>query len=97
MINYVVLSTFTDQGIRNAKDTVKRTEAFKEMAKKFGVTVKESFWTQGQYDIVTIVEAQDELSGTALNMNLGALGNIRTQTLRAFVADEMKQIIAKMA
>ena len=47
MINYVVLSTFTDQGIRNAKDTVKRMEAFKEMAKKFGVTVKETFWTQG--------------------------------------------------
>jgi uncharacterized protein with GYD domain len=97
MITYVVLASFTDQGIRNAKDTIKRADAFKEMAKKFGVTVKEIFWTQGRYDIVTIVEAQDELSATALNMNLGALGNIRTQTLRAFVADEMKQIITKMA
>jgi uncharacterized protein with GYD domain len=97
MITYVVLASFTDQGIRNAKDTIKRADAFKEMAKKFGVTVKEIFWTQGQYDIVTIVEAQDELSATALNMNLGALGNIHTQTLRAFVADEMKQVIAKMA
>ena len=97
MITYVVLASFTDQGIRNAKDTFKRADAFKEMAKKFGVTVKEIFWTQGRYDIVTIDEAQDELSATALNMNLGALGNIRTHTLRAFVADEMKQIIAKMA
>lgn len=97
MITYVVLSTFTDQGIRNLKDTMKRAEAFKEMAKKFGVTVKETFWTQGQYDIVTIVEAQDELSATALNLSLGALGNIRTQSLRAFAADDMKQIIAKMA
>ena len=67
MVTYVVLSTFTDQGIRNAKDTMKRAEAFKDMAKKVGVTVKEIFWTQGQYDIVTIVEAQDELSATALN------------------------------
>jgi len=97
MITYVVLSTFTDQGIRNLKDTMKRAEAFREMAKKFGVTVKETFWTQGQYDIVTIVEAQDELSATALNLSLGALGNIRTQSLRAFAADDMKQIIAKMA
>jgi uncharacterized protein with GYD domain len=97
MITYVVLASFTDQGIRNAKDTMKRADAFKEMAKKFGVTVKQIFWTQGKYDIVTITEAPDDISGTALNMSLCALGNVRTQTLRAFSADEMKQIIAKMA
>ena len=96
MITYVVLVNFSDQGIRNAKDTVKRMEAFKEMAKKFGVTVREFFWTQGQYDMVAITEAPDEVSGTALNMSLCALGNVRTQTLRAFSANEMKQIIAKM-
>jgi len=87
---------FTDQGIRNAKDTLKRADAFKEMAKKFGVTVREMFWTQGLHDIVVITEAPDEASGTALNMSLCALGNVRTQTLRAFSANEMKQIIAKM-
>jgi uncharacterized protein with GYD domain len=97
MVTYVVLTNFTDQGIRTARDTMKRTEAFKNMAKKFGVTVREFFWTQGQYDIVAITEAPDEVSGTALNMSLCALGNVRTQTLRAFSADEMKQIIAKMA
>jgi len=96
MITYVALVKFTDQGIRNAKDTMKRADAFKDMAKKFGVTVKENFWTQGQYDIVTLIEAPDEVSGTALNMSLCALGNVRTQTLRAFSANEMKQIIAKM-
>jgi uncharacterized protein with GYD domain len=96
MITYVVLASFTDQGIRNAKDTMKRAEAFKDMAKKFGVTVREIFWTQGQYDIVTITEAPDELSATALNLSLCALGNIRTQSLRAFSAVEMKAIIGKM-
>jgi uncharacterized protein with GYD domain len=96
MITYVVLVNFTDQGIRTAKDTVQRTEGFKDMAKKFGVTVREVFWTQGQYDIVAITEAPDEISGTALNMSLCALGNVRTQTLRAFSAAEMTQIIAKM-
>lgn len=96
MMTYVVLTNFTDQGIRTAKDIVKRTEAFKDMAKKFGVTVREFFWTQGQYDIVAITEAPDEISGTALNMSLCALGNVRTQTLRAFSADEMKQVVAKM-
>ena len=96
MITYAVLVNFTDQGIRNAKDTLKRADAFKEMAKKFGVTVREMFWTQGLHDIVVITEAPDEASGTALNMSLCALGNVRTQTLLAFSADEMKQIIAKM-
>jgi uncharacterized protein with GYD domain len=96
MITYVVLVNFTDQGIRNAKDTLKRADAFKEMAKKFGVTVREMFWTQGLHDIAVITEAPDEASGTALNMSLCALGNVRTQTIRAFSANEMKQIIAKM-
>jgi uncharacterized protein with GYD domain len=97
MITYVVLANFTDQGIRTAKDTMKRADAFKEMAKKFGVTVREILWTQGQYDIVVITEAPDDLSGTALNLSLCALGNIRTQSMRAFMPDEMKSIIGKMA
>ena len=97
MITYVVLANFTDQGIRNAKDTIKRTEAFKDMAKKFGVTVREIFWTQGQYDIVVITEAPDDISGTALNLSLCALGNVRTQSLRAFSGTEMKAILAKVA
>ena len=75
---------------------MKRAEAFKDMAKKFGVTVREIFWTQGQYDIVTITEAPARTSATALNLSLCALGNIRTQSLRAFSAAEMKAIIGKM-
>ena len=53
MVTYVVLAKFTDQGIRNAKDSPKRADAFKEMAKTFGVTVKDIVWTQGRYDVVT--------------------------------------------
>ena len=57
MVTYIVLTKFTDQGIRDAKDSPKRADAFKQMAKTFGMTVKDIFWTQGRYDIVTIVEA----------------------------------------
>ena len=96
MVTYVVLANFTDQGIRNAKDSPKRAEAFKEMAKTFGVTVKDLFWTQGQYDIITIVETPDEFSVMALNLSLGALGNIRTKSMRAFSAADMKEIVGKM-
>ena len=96
MVTYVVLGNFTDQGIRNVKDSPKRAEAFKEMAKTFGVTVKEIVWTQGRYDIVTVLEAPDEAAAMSLGLSLGALGNVRTETLRAFSAADMKNIVGKM-
>ncbi len=96
MVAYVVLANFTEQGIRNAKESPRRADAFKEMAKTFGVTVKELVWTQGRYDLVTIVEAPDEPSVMALELTLGALGNVRTETLRAFSAAEMTNIVGKM-
>ena len=97
MPTYVTLASFTEQGVRNAKDTLKRAEACKEMAKKHGVTVTDIYWTQGRYDIVTITEASDDISATALSLSIGALGNIRTETLRAFSASDMETIIGKMA
>ena len=97
MPTYVTLGSFTEQGVRNAKDTLKRADAFKEMAKKHGVTVKDIYWTQGRYDIITITEASDDISATALSLSIGALGNIRTETLRAFSASDMETIIGKMA
>src|SRR6202021_994850 len=96
MVTYVVLANFTDQGIRTAKDSPKRADAFKQMAKTFGVTVKEIFWTQGRYDVVTILEAPDEASALSLNLSLGALGNVRTESLRAFTAAEMATAVGKM-
>ena len=96
MATYVVLGQFTDQGIRNVKDTAKRAEALKEMAKKSGATVKEFYWTLGQYDVVTVIDAPDDASLTGLLLSVGGLGNVRTQALRAFSADEMGRILRKM-
>jgi uncharacterized protein with GYD domain len=96
MITYVVLAKFTDQGIRSVKDSPKRADAFRQLAKTFGVTVKEIVWTMGRYDVVTIVEAPDENSAMSLNLSLGALGNVRTETLRAFSAAEMTTVVGKM-
>ncbi|MBB4365577.1 MULTISPECIES: GYD domain-containing protein [Bradyrhizobium] len=96
MVTYVVLSNFTDQGVRNVKDSPKRADAFKEMAKTFGVTVKEIVWTQGRYDVVTVLEAPDEAAAMSLSLSLSALGNVRTETLRAFSAADMTKIVGKM-
>jgi len=97
MATYIVLASFTDQGIRNVKETTKRADAVRSMAGKFGVTAKEFFWTLGSYDVVAIFEAPDDASMTALGLALGAGGNVRTQTLRAFSRDEMNGVLAKLA
>ena len=66
MPNYIVLGSFTDQGIRNIKDAPKRTKAVGNMAKKAGASLKETYWTLGQYDFVAIFEAPDDVTMTAL-------------------------------
>jgi uncharacterized protein with GYD domain len=66
------------------------------MAKKTGVTVKDVYWTLGQYDVVTIVEAPDDAAVTAMLLSTGALGNVRTTCMRAFDADEMTKVMAKV-
>ena len=96
MPTYIVLGSFTDQGIRNVKETSKRADAFKKEAGKRGITVKDLYWTMGQYDIATIVEAPNDEAVTELLFSLGALGNIRTQTLRAFSQEEVSRITKKL-
>jgi len=96
MSTYVTLINFTDHGVRQVKNTANRASAYKELATKLGCTVKEIYWTQGQYDVVSIVDAPDETSMTALAMSIGKLGYIRTQTLRAFSAAELAPIMDKV-
>lgn len=97
MATYIALSNFTDQGIRNVKDTTKRADAVKDAAKKFGANMTQIYWTLGHYDLVAIIEAPDDKSVTAFALAIGAAGNIRTQTLRAFSKEEMNGILGKMA
>jgi uncharacterized protein with GYD domain len=96
MATFVMLANFTDKGIHSVKDTVKRAEAFKEIAKADGVTVKEIYWTLGHYDIVVTAEAKDDMAVTALGLSLAKAGNVRTQTLRAFGPKEMTEILGKV-
>ena len=96
MATYIVLANFTEQGIRNVRETTKRADVFKDLAKTFGATVKDIVWTLGRYDIICTVDVPDEVSATALGLTLGKSGNVRTETLRAFSYDEMAAILAKV-
>ena len=95
MATYIMLCKFTDQGVRAVKDTTKRAEAFKETARKLGATMKDIYWTLGEYDIVATFEAPDAATATSIGLSLGTAGNVRTQTLAAFSANEMTQILGK--
>ena len=97
MPTYLVIGNFTDQGVRNVKDTLKRLETVRGVAKKLGITVKDAYWTLGQYDIALVAEAPDEAAMTAFGLSVGAQGNVRTQTIRAITTDEMGQLLSRMA
>jgi uncharacterized protein with GYD domain len=93
---YVTLIKFTGKGIEHVKDTVKRHEAFKSGAKKRGVTLNEVVWTLGAHDMVAIFEAPDDETAAIAMLSGDELGNVRTETMRAFTVDEMAKLLAKV-
>ncbi|MGH2396616.1 MAG: GYD domain-containing protein [bacterium] len=96
MPTYVALITWTDQGARAVKDTVRRYEAAREQAEELGVTFKDIHWTMGAYDAVAIVEARDDVAASTFSLAVGSLGNIRTVTMRAYNKDEMSGILNRL-
>ena len=96
MARYVSLIQFTDQGIRNIKDTAKRNAASMADAEKMGMKIIETLWTIGAYDVVVLLEAPDDETMTAFALKVSALGSVKTQTMRAFRAEEMEGILAKI-
>ena len=92
----IILVNFTDQGIRNIKDSPSRLEAFRAMAGKLGVSVKSAYYVVGPYDMVITVDGMDEAVVTAL-LKVGSLGHVKTQTLRAFAPEQMEQMVSTLA
>ncbi len=95
MVTFIGLISLTDQGIRNVKDSRRRFEAFRAMAEKLGVTVKDVYYTLGPYDMLVIMEGPEEAVTAAL-LTVSSLGNVRSQTLRGFSLDDIKGIISAM-
>lgn len=97
MPSYVLLEQFTDQGIRNVKDTTKRAATVKgEIAGKFGVKITDMLWTLGPYDLVVLAEAPNDEAMAECALSVARLGNVKIQTLRAFRAPEVDALLAKL-
>lgn len=95
MATYVTLVNWTEKGITGFKETAKRADSFGEMVKKHGGTIQSIYWTLGNYDIVAVVQVKDDETMTAVALEIGAIGNIRTTTLRAFDRKQIQAIIKK--
>jgi uncharacterized protein with GYD domain len=95
MATYVLLIDWTQQGVENFKDSVDRYEAARGQFEEMGVRFRDIYWTLGSHDIVSIVDAPDGETLAAALLRLGSQGNLRTTTLRALSAEEMRGVIAK--
>jgi len=94
MPTYISLVNYTDQGIRNVKDSPKRLDAAKKLLKDLGGEMKAFYLTMGGYDIVTVAEAPNDETVAKFVLALAASGNVRTTTLKAFPEAEYRKIIA---
>src|SRR5438045_7913881 len=95
MAMYISLIQFTEQGIRNVKDTVKRGDAAIGEAEKMGMKIIEEFWTMGAYDVVVMFDAPNDETMSAFLLKIGSMGNVKSQTLRAFRKEEMEKLLVK--
>ncbi|HJU78757.1 MAG TPA: GYD domain-containing protein [Nitrososphaeraceae archaeon] len=96
MGKYVLLLNWTDQGIKNVKDTIKRAESFRSYLEKRGGKVSDILYTFGQYDIVAIAELPSDEIAMSVSLGTGALGNVRVTTLKAFNLDETRRIVDEL-
>jgi uncharacterized protein with GYD domain len=93
---YISLLKWTEQGIKSVKDTTKREQDAREAVERMGGHLTTTYWTQGAYDAVAISEFPDDDAAMAFLLATGMQGNVRTETLRAFSAEDMQRILQKL-
>jgi uncharacterized protein with GYD domain len=96
MATYISLLRFTQKGIENIKDSPARLEAARKIFEKAGAQVKDFYCVMGQYDAVLVADAPDDEAITKIQLAMGSLGNVRSETLRAFDEDEYRRIVKSL-
>jgi len=96
MPNYITLGNWTEQGIKTVKESPKRADAVAALANKLGAKMQ-IFYTMGRYDIVALTEAPNDDVAMQLLLEIGKLGNVKTQTLKAWTTSEATKVISKVS
>jgi len=95
MPNYISLVNWTEQGIKNVKETPKRADAVTALANRLGAKMQ-IFYTMGEYDLISVTEAPNDDVAMQLLLEIGKLGNVRTKTLKAWSLAEATKVFAKL-
>jgi len=96
MGRYIALANWTDQGIRNVKDSPGRLDGARKLAKKCGCDIRDFYMTIGAHDMVVMIEAPDDEAMARFALALGAAGNVRTTTLKAFTEESFRKIVGAL-
>jgi uncharacterized protein with GYD domain len=96
MPTYVLLVDWTEHGVQAVEHTVERLEEGRKLGENFGCKLEHIWWTQGTHDMVSVITAPDEQAMAAYTLAVARLGNLRTTTLRAWSADEMREIVGRL-
>jgi uncharacterized protein with GYD domain len=97
MKTYIILLNYTEQGIKKIKESPKRLDAARKAAETMGVKLREWYLVMGQYDAVVVAESPNDEAMSKLMLSIGALGNVRTQTLSAYTESEYRKLIAGLS
>ena len=95
MPTYVSLVNWTEQGVKNFRDTLRRAEDYRGLVDKSGGQVRQLLWTLGEYDLVVVADFPDDETATAVVLQTAAGGNVRTKTMKAFDAEQMNAVIQR--
>jgi uncharacterized protein with GYD domain len=96
MVRFLSLLTFTDQGVRNVKQSIQRADSFRKLVEAAGGKVISQYWLVGEADGCIVFEVADDQVASSLLLSLGQQGNVRTRTLRAYGTNEFETILAKV-
>ncbi len=96
MPQYVTLVHWTDQGVHDVKQTLQRAEQVRALVKEMGGDMHTLYWTQGRYDLIGVTEAPDDETVAAISPRIGSTGSVSTEVPRAFDADEIGRVLARL-
>lgn len=94
MPTYINLFTYTQRGIEHIKEAPQRVEQAKRAFAGMGAKLKEFYLVMGRFDVIIVSEAPDDETMTKIALTFSALGNVRSETLRAFTEEEYEKIIS---
>ena len=92
MPTYIVLANFTEQGVRNFRDSPRRADVAASFMERLGGRMVDIHWTVGLYDLVVVVDAPDDETVSAMMLGIASQGNVRTTTMRAFSREEFTRV-----